>query len=327
MDTLTKKTLTTKRGLTYTYYTLPATPTKPTLLLQHGFPDSAAEWSDLITTHLAPLGYGAIAVDQLGYGGTSKPTDPAAYKFSAITADLIDILDAEGLDKVVSLGHDWGSLTAQLLYNLHPDRVSGLVLVNVGYSGASAAKFDLDGIIAQTQKMFGYGFLWYWKFFAAEDGARLFEQNLDVGFDLLHTPEVWKDILCTENGVRKFVESGGEGYNLKRRAYATENMKKAFVERLSRDGLEGPMCWYKSNVFGHQDGDANPENNVVNVPTLFIGYNEDIAPAEALIQPAIQAGYLPQLTLTVLDGAHWGLVEHPKEFGETVTGWLRKSYK
>ena len=43
----------------------------------------------------------------LGYGGTSKPTDPVAYKPSLIVRDLIDILDAEKVDKAVFIGHDW----------------------------------------------------------------------------------------------------------------------------------------------------------------------------------------------------------------------------
>jgi pimeloyl-ACP methyl ester carboxylesterase len=78
MDTLTKKTITTKRGFEYTYYVSPAAAGKPTLLLHHGFPDQANEWEQLITNHLKPAGYGVIAPDLLGYGGTSKPTDPAA---------------------------------------------------------------------------------------------------------------------------------------------------------------------------------------------------------------------------------------------------------
>lgn len=169
MDNLTKKTITTKRGFEYTYYVSPAAAGKPTLLLHHGFPDQAEEWEDLITNHLKPAGYGAIAPDLLGYGGTSKPTDPAAYKFGGMTADLLEIIDAEKVDKVVSLGHDWGSRAAQLFYNLHPERVNGLVMVNVAWSGANRVPFDLDQVLAQSQQVFGYGTVWYWKLFTADD--------------------------------------------------------------------------------------------------------------------------------------------------------------
>lgn len=43
----------------------------------------------------------------LGYGGTDKPADPALYVQSAMSQDLVCILDAEKVEKVVAVGHDW----------------------------------------------------------------------------------------------------------------------------------------------------------------------------------------------------------------------------
>lgn len=328
MDTLTKKTLTTKRGFTYTYYISPATNDKPTLLLQHGFPDQAVEWSDLITNHLVPAGYGVVAPDQLGYADTSRPTDPTSYTMTGITADLVEILDAEGLQSVISLGHDWGSRCAQMVYNLHPDRVSGLVMVNVGHSpvGGPGVKFDLDKVLAHMDSTIGYG-MWYWKFFTADDGARLMEKNADVLFDVLHAPQCWVEVLCTEGNTRKAIEGRGQGFDLARRPYATEEMKREFVERVRRDGLEGSVCWYKSVVFGHQDGEGNPERNKVDVPTLYVRYPGDaLCCTEHNMKPSIQAGFLPHLTEVTLEGAHWGLLENPKPFGEAIVEWLGKNY-
>ncbi|KAG8159121.1 hypothetical protein KVR01_010782 [Diaporthe batatas] len=326
MDSLTKKTITTKRGFEYTYYVSPAASGKPTILLHHGFPDQAEEWQDLINSHLKPAGYGIIAPDLLGYAGTSKPTDPAAYKFGGMTADVVEIIDAEKLDKVVSLGHDWGSRAAQMLYNLHPERVIGLVMVNVPYMGATRGAFDLDAVLAQTQQAFGYGTFWYWKLFIADDGPKLMEDNVDILFDIAHDPEAWKDTFCTENGMRKALENRGQGFNIRPHSYATEELKKAFVDRFKRDGFEAPACWYRSHVFGHQNEEANPDNQVVNVPTLFLGYEGDAVCRKEGILPAVQAGLLPQLTNVTLEGGHWGLLEFPKEFGESVTQWLQKIY-
>lgn len=52
-------------------------------------------------------GYGVLIPDMLGYGGTDKPTDPEAYASEALVQDLVDILDAEKIDRVVAVGHDW----------------------------------------------------------------------------------------------------------------------------------------------------------------------------------------------------------------------------
>lgn len=52
-------------------------------------------------------GFGLIVPDLLGYGGTDKPTDVKDYKYSAMSADMIDIMNAENVEKVVAIGHDW----------------------------------------------------------------------------------------------------------------------------------------------------------------------------------------------------------------------------
>ena len=67
-------------------------------------------------------------------------------------------------------------------------------------------------------------------------------ENSDILFDILHAPESWKDTFCTENGMRKALENRGEGFNIKRLPYATEEAKKAFIERFKRDGFEAPTC-------------------------------------------------------------------------------------
>ena len=39
---------------------------------------------------------------------TDKPTDVAAYAFRSISSQLVAMMDAEGIDKVVGIGHDFG---------------------------------------------------------------------------------------------------------------------------------------------------------------------------------------------------------------------------
>jgi soluble epoxide hydrolase/lipid-phosphate phosphatase len=157
MDSLEKKTISVSRSLTYTYYTSLARDSLPTCLLVHGWPDTAELWSDLITNHLQPAGYGVVAIDCLGYGGTSKPTDYQSYNFQRMSQDVVDILNNEKLDKVISLGHDWGCGLSQRVYNYHPDRVSGVVLVNVAYLAPTPEPFDLDQTLELTSQFFGYG--------------------------------------------------------------------------------------------------------------------------------------------------------------------------
>lgn len=106
MDAALYKDVTTSRGIKYHYYYSPAAGVQPTLLFCHGFPSTSQDWRRIVP-FFKEKGYGIIAPDMLGYGGTDKPTDPAAYVSSALTKDIVDILDAEKIDKVIAVGHDW----------------------------------------------------------------------------------------------------------------------------------------------------------------------------------------------------------------------------
>ena len=111
LETLTQKSHTVSRGFTYNYYTHNARAGKPTVLLIHGWPDTAEVWAELIVNHLIPAGNGILAIDDLGSGGSSKPSQLEDYDFEKQADDIKEILDQQGLDKVVVLGHDWVSYT------------------------------------------------------------------------------------------------------------------------------------------------------------------------------------------------------------------------
>lgn len=106
MDAAHYKELSVQRGLTYRYYRSPSTNGKPTLLFLHGFPSTAADWQKQVAYfHL--LGYGILTPDLLGAGGTAKPLDPKSFRLNDMARDVMDILAAEGIDKMIGVGHDW----------------------------------------------------------------------------------------------------------------------------------------------------------------------------------------------------------------------------
>lgn len=106
MDSSFYRDLTTTRGLKYHYYFSAAHDSKPTLLFLHGFPSTSFDWRKQVP-FFKERGFGLIVPDLLGYGGTDKPTDVKDYKYSAMSADMIDIMNAENVEKVVAIGHDW----------------------------------------------------------------------------------------------------------------------------------------------------------------------------------------------------------------------------
>ncbi|CAI9629288.1 unnamed protein product [Alternaria burnsii] len=101
MDAFEKKTCKTARGYVYTYYTFEGVRSLPTLLFQHDWPDHAEMWKG-IAERLVDTRTPIVILDMLCYDGTDEPTDPAEYRWDAMTKDLIDIIDTEQVDKVIS---------------------------------------------------------------------------------------------------------------------------------------------------------------------------------------------------------------------------------
>lgn len=107
MNSALYKDLKSTRGYSYYYYcSLPQDTSKPILLLLHGFPSLSRDWMHVVL-FFESQGYGIIAPDLLGYGGTDKPTDAESYRMKLMAKDIIDILDHERVASAVAIGHDW----------------------------------------------------------------------------------------------------------------------------------------------------------------------------------------------------------------------------
>jgi soluble epoxide hydrolase/lipid-phosphate phosphatase len=106
MDTTLYKDTKSQRGFAYHYLSVSPQGSKPTILFLHGFPSTSNDWRNQVA-FFRKEGYGLIVPDLLGYGGTDKPTGPKEFRLSSMANDVVDILDAEHLDKVFVVGHDW----------------------------------------------------------------------------------------------------------------------------------------------------------------------------------------------------------------------------
>lgn len=325
MDTLTKKTIETSRGFTYTYYVSPAALGKPTIFLLHGWPDRAALWEDLATNYLIPAGYGVILPDCLGYAGSSKPTDPQAYSGVGMSNDLNELLIAENIDKVIIGGHDWGAAIAHRFYKHHPERCLGLVQWNVAVGPRQEALMVLEVWESSMTKAFGYFPFQYWYLFADPvNGPGLADKHVESLFTIIHAaePDAWKDTFCAKDGLKNWLEQDKKAAV---QAYATDRMRKEFIERMSRDGFTAPMCYYRvlvENILYEEEKELPAERFKVTVPYLFFAGMQDFVCRPEAIEQAKSLGLTPTLTVKNIDAGHWCMLAKPKEVGEGLLSWL-----
>ncbi len=123
------------------------------VLLLHGFPDSRFLWRHQIPA-LVDAGYRVIAPDLRGFGDAPRPAEVRAYRRPFLVADVVNLLDSLGLERVSLVGHDWGASLSWSMAGSCPERIDRLAVLSVG--APTSPGWDT---IAQREKS------WYFDFF------------------------------------------------------------------------------------------------------------------------------------------------------------------
>lgn len=98
------------------------------VILLHGFPYSPRAF-DEVAPALAARGYRVIVPYLRGYGATrfNSAQTPRSGQQAAMAQDLLDLMDALGIEQAMLCGYDWGGRAACIVAALFPARVRGLV--------------------------------------------------------------------------------------------------------------------------------------------------------------------------------------------------------
>jgi pimeloyl-ACP methyl ester carboxylesterase len=141
------------------------------VVLLHGFPDDAHAW-DTVALPLAAAGYRVLVPYLRGYGPTHfrDPATPRMAQQAAIAQDLLDFMDALGLERVGLAGYDWGGRAACIAAILAPERVRGLVTIG-GYNVQNTLAAP-SSVAADEGRV-----LWYQWYFNTERGRLGLDQH------------------------------------------------------------------------------------------------------------------------------------------------------
>jgi 3-oxoadipate enol-lactonase len=97
--------------------------------------------------------YRVITFDNRGHGRSESPE--AGYSIGNFSEDILGLLDALLLEKVVLVGLTMGAMTALRFALDHPDRLLGMVLVGVSEGGREEMRerFEMSAQIAESLGM------------------------------------------------------------------------------------------------------------------------------------------------------------------------------
>ena len=141
------------------------------VLLMHGFPYDVRAYDEVVAP-LVSQGARVVVPFLRGYGATrfrSSATLRSGQQ-AVLGADLVDLLDALGIERAIVAGYDWGGRAACVASALYPERVRALVSVN-SYNIQDIAKAGEPKDPASEHR------LWYQYYFHGERGRRGLEAN------------------------------------------------------------------------------------------------------------------------------------------------------
>lgn len=101
----------------------------PLIVMIHGFPDFWYTWRN----QMAGLAdrYQVVAIDQRGYNLSDKPDGQKNYDMALLVADVAAVIKANGRDKAIIVGHDWGGVVAWQFAMHLPRMTDKLIILNL----------------------------------------------------------------------------------------------------------------------------------------------------------------------------------------------------
>jgi len=101
----------------------------PLIVFVHGFPDFWYTW------HVQMEGlmdsYTVCAMDTRGYNLSDKPEKQTDYAMPLLVGDVAAVIKAEGAEKAVVVGHDWGGAIAWSFAAMMPQMTDKLIIFNL----------------------------------------------------------------------------------------------------------------------------------------------------------------------------------------------------
>ena len=115
----------------------------PLAVFIHGFPDFWYSWRHQMEGLASD--FTVAAMDTRGYNQSDQPVGVENYDMELLINDVAAVIESEGRESAVIIGHDWGGGIAWSFAAARPDLTSHLIIINLPHVKNLArelAKFD-----------------------------------------------------------------------------------------------------------------------------------------------------------------------------------------
>lgn len=289
METL--RTLLTPDGATLSYR-LWRTGTAPRRLvvLLHGLASNMTRWSEFVEHTTLKDSWDILRLDLRGHGESFSRTPVSLKQWSD---DLLAIIDSEGYEDAVLIGHSLGAQVAMQFAHRHAPRVSGLVLIDPIFHNALRGSMRTIRIMKPVIGL-------------TVGGIRLLNF---LGLRRRNIPK--RDLRRLDEETRATLLSAGRHTEMVQRYSSMwEDLKffstATFLQELLEvtrplppvSQLKAPVLALLSKEVTYTDPDVTQKN----------------------------LGELSQAQTVMLDAYHWPLTEKPVDVREAIEQWCRRHF-
>lgn len=308
---------------------LTATP----VIFVHGWPELSISWRHQLPV-LASLGFRAIAPDMRGYGRSSGYPRHEDYALETIVADMIELLDALGVQKAIWVGHDWGAPVVWSIAQHHPERCHGIASLCVPYipeGFAVEALMPLADRAVYPPAQFPAA-QWDYQLFYRENfevAHRAFE--LDVGATVRAMFRAGSAAGKGQPAITAAVRAKGGWFgpgqaapDLPRdSAVLSAEDESRYTAALIANGFFGPDSWYMNGEANFAFAQRAQSGWRLSMPALFLhaAFDYICETIDSRLAEPMRA-HCDDLTEVIVQSGHWMAQEQPVAVNAALAKWL-----
>eukprot|EP00331_Platyophrya_macrostoma_P001896 CAMPEP_0176424766 /NCGR_PEP_ID=MMETSP0127-20121128/11020_1 /TAXON_ID=938130 /ORGANISM="Platyophrya macrostoma, Strain WH" /LENGTH=354 /DNA_ID=CAMNT_0017805861 /DNA_START=45 /DNA_END=1109 /DNA_ORIENTATION=- len=265
-------------------------PSKPLVILLHGFPEFWKAWENQID-ELVAAGYYVMVPDQRGYNLSPKPKNIGDYKMTQLANDVLGLIEYAGKEKAYLAGHDWGALVSWYLITQRPEKFYKAVIVSAPHSNAAAKLMKTD---PDQRKRLGYMKLFMLPFIPQYKLAKNNFQYLE------------ETLLKTSNPG----------------TFSSEDFRAYKLSWCDRGTINCLMNWYRTIIF--RPTRFAKGKTGAKIPVKIIWGAKDHALKKELAEESLK--YCENGSLDVIeDASHWVLHEQPRKVSKLIIDFYRSN--
>ena len=256
-----------------------------TIILLHGFPETSYMWVKLMDL-LVKKGYRVIAPDQRGYSPKARPSLIKEYTLKHTVSDVLAIANAYKLKRFHLVGHDWGSSVGWAFIAEHSDMIYSWTSLSIPHMRAFQEAYRNDFDQQKRSKYIGF-------------------------FNMPFFPELYMSFNNYKN-LRKIWKVHDE----------TEI--NAYLSVFRQTGaIRSALNWYRANIGNRRNPSDYIKFGNVEVPTLLIWGNMDMAIGRKSVE--LSEKYMKgPYNLVELYAGHWLIQEDFDKVSNEIMKHLKK---